>query len=133
MYDHHKSKGYGRKDMFNDTSRNFDDIYSIDNHEFQKYIPDIYPAEIQLNIYKAIPSDKETSCLDLNIEVIGINIHTSISTNAMTLDFLSLFSFADSHRTVFTFRSRFDLPGVVQAFLDFNSKTFKSLQNYWQR
>ena len=38
---------------------------SIDNPEFEKYIPDIYPAELQLN--KANTSDKETSFLDLNI------------------------------------------------------------------
>ena len=52
-------------------------IYSpIDNPEFEKYIPDIYPAELQLN--KANTSDKETSFLDLNIKVIGSDIHTSV-------------------------------------------------------
>ena len=45
MSDIHKSKRYDRKDMFNDTSRYLDDIFTIDNPEFQKYIPDIYPAE----------------------------------------------------------------------------------------
>ena len=44
--------------------------------EFEKYIPDIYPAELQLN--KANTSDKETSFLDLNIKVIGSDIHTSV-------------------------------------------------------
>ena len=39
-------------------------------------IPDIYPAELQLN--KANTSDKETSFLDLNIKVIGSDIHTSV-------------------------------------------------------
>ena len=29
-------------DMFNDTSRYLDDIFTIDNPEFEKYIPDIY-------------------------------------------------------------------------------------------
>ena len=43
--------------MFNDTSRYFDDIFTIDNPEFEKYIPDIYPAELQLN--KANTSDKD--------------------------------------------------------------------------
>ena len=46
-------------DMFNDTSRYLDDIFEIDNPEFEKHIPDIYPAELQLN--KANTSDKETS------------------------------------------------------------------------
>ena len=58
--------------MFKDTSRYLDDIFTIDNPEFEKYIPDIYPAELQLN--KANTSDKETSFLDLNIEVIGSDI-----------------------------------------------------------
>ena len=44
--------------------------YLVDVHcvvtEFEKYIPDIYPAELQLN--KANTSDKETSFLDLNIK-----------------------------------------------------------------
>ena len=61
--------------MFNDTSRYLDDIFTIDNPEFEKHIPDIYPAELQLN--KANTSDKETSFLDLNIKVIGSDIHTS--------------------------------------------------------
>ena len=49
-------------DMFNDTSRYLDDIFTIDNPEFEIYIPDIYPADLQLN--KANTSDKETSFLD---------------------------------------------------------------------
>ena len=41
-------------------------------------IPDIhvYPAELQLN--KANTSDKQTSFLDLDIKVIGSDIHTSV-------------------------------------------------------
>ena len=40
--------------MFNDTSRYLDDIFTIDNPEFEKYIPDIYPAELhqlRLTVY----------------------------------------------------------------------------------
>ena len=55
--------------MFNATSLYLDDKFTIDNPEFEKYIPDIYPAELQLN--KATTSGKETSFLDLNIKVIG--------------------------------------------------------------
>ena len=62
--------------MFNDTSRYLDDIFTIDNPEFEKHIPDIYPRELQLN--KANTSDKETSFLDLNIKVIGSDVHTSV-------------------------------------------------------
>ena len=62
-------------DKFNDTSRYFDDIFTIDNPEFAEHIPDIFPRELQLNM--ANPSDKETPFLDLN-KVIGSNIHTSV-------------------------------------------------------
>ena len=72
----HKSKQYDLIDMFNDTSRYLDDIFTIDNPEFEKHIPDIYPTELQLN--KAITSDKETSFLDLNIKVVGSDVHTSV-------------------------------------------------------
>ena len=76
MSDLQKSKRHDLIDMFNDTSRYLNDIFTIDNPEFEKYIPDIYPAELQLN--KANTSDKETSFLDLNIKVIGSDIHTSV-------------------------------------------------------
>ena len=76
MSDLQKSKRHDLIDMFNDTSRYLDDIFTIDNPKFEKYIPDIYPAEFQLN--KANTSDKETSFLDLNIKVIGSDIHTSV-------------------------------------------------------
>ena len=76
MSDLQKSKRFDLIDMFNDTSRYLDDIFTIDNPEFEKHIPDIYPAELQLN--KANTSDKETSFLDLNIKVIGSDIHTRV-------------------------------------------------------
>ena len=62
--------------MFNDNSRYLYHIFTIDNTELEKHIPDIYPAELQLN--KANTSDKETSFLHLNIRVIGSDIHTSV-------------------------------------------------------
>ena len=76
MSDLHKSKRHDLIDMFNDTSRYIDDIFTIDNPDFEKYIPDIYPGELHLN--KANTSDKETSFLDFNIKVIGSDIHTSV-------------------------------------------------------
>ena len=59
------TKRYDLLDMFNDPSRYLDDIFTIDNPEFEQHIPDIYPTELQLN--KANTSNKETSFLDLNI------------------------------------------------------------------
>ena len=85
-----KSKRFDLIDKFNDTSRYLDDIFTIDNPTFAEHIPDIYPRELQLN--KANTSHKETSFLDLNIKVIGNDIHTAFTTNAMTLDFLLLIS-----------------------------------------
>ena len=41
-----KSKHHDLIDMFNDTSRYLDDIFTLDYAEFEKYIPDIYPAEL---------------------------------------------------------------------------------------
>ena len=75
----HISKQYDLIDMFNDTSRYLDGIFTIDNSEFEKHIPDIYPTELQLN--KAKTTDKETSFLDLNIKVIGSDVHTSVYDN----------------------------------------------------
>ena len=79
----HKSKQYDLIDMFNDTSRYLDDIFTIiftiDNPEFEKHIPDIYPTELQLN--KAITSDKEISFLDLDTKVVGSGVHTSVYDN----------------------------------------------------
>ena len=72
----HKSKQYYLIDVFNDSSRYLDYIFTIDNPEFEKRIPDICPTELQLN--KAHTSDKETSFIDLNIKVIGSDVHTRV-------------------------------------------------------
>ena len=61
----HKSKRYKLIDICKDTSWYLDDIFIIDNPEFEKHILDINPAELQLN--KANTSDKECSFFDLNI------------------------------------------------------------------
>ena len=58
MSDIHKSKRHDLINMFHDTSRYLDDIFTIDNPEFEKN-PDIYPAELQSN--KANTPDKENS------------------------------------------------------------------------
>ena len=46
IYDLHKSKRHDLIDMFNDTSRYLDDIFTIDNPEFEK---NVFPIYIQLN------------------------------------------------------------------------------------
>ena len=48
----------------------------MDNLEFEKYIPDIYPTVRQLN--KAKTSDIEIVFLDLNIKI-DSDVHTSIN------------------------------------------------------
>ena len=45
----HKSKRLDHIDMLNDTSRYLDDIFTIDNPEFETHIHDIYTAKLQLN------------------------------------------------------------------------------------
>ena len=71
-----KFKRFDLIEKFNDTSRYLDDIFTVDNPAFAEHIPDIYPRELQLN--KANTSNTETSFLDLNIKVIGSNIHYSV-------------------------------------------------------
>ena len=77
MSHRHKSKRYDLIDMFNDTARYLDGMFTNDNPEFEKHILDIYPLELQLN--QANTSDKEMSFLDLNMKVIGHDIHTSVN------------------------------------------------------
>ena len=38
----HKSNWYDLIDMFNDTFRYLDDIFIIDNPEFERHVPEIY-------------------------------------------------------------------------------------------
>ena len=76
MSNFQNSKRFDLIDKFNDTCQYLDDIFTIDNPAFAEHIPDIYPRDFQLN--KANTTDKEESFLDLNIKVIGYNIHTSV-------------------------------------------------------
>ena len=61
---------------FNYTPRYLDDIFTTENPEFDKHIPDIYATKLEVN--KANTSDKDTSFFDLNVKVIGIDAHTSV-------------------------------------------------------
>ena len=63
--------------LFNSRSMTRINVWLVlNNPEFEKHIPNIYPTELQLN--KANTSEKETSFLDLNIKVIGSDVHTSV-------------------------------------------------------
>ena len=120
--------------MFNDTFRYLDDIFTIDNPEFEKHIPDIYPTELQLN--KANTSDKETSFLDLDIKVIGSDVHTSVYDKRDDVVFpivnfpwlsgdvprLPSYGVHISHLVRFA--------RCCTSVLDFNSKKFNLLPNY---
>ena len=48
-FDDYTFKKYIKQQYFNDTSRYLDDIFTIDNPEFEKYFPDIYPAKLKLD------------------------------------------------------------------------------------
>ena len=94
----HKSKRYGLIDMFNDTFRYLDDIFTIDSPEekrqnlqilvftgvdlFQKHVPDIYPTRL---------NKANTSFLDLN-QLLAVMFVLAFTTNAMTSEFLSSIS-----------------------------------------
>ena len=82
----HNSKQYYLIYMFNNTSRYLDDTFTIDNPECDKHIADIYPTTLKLN--KANTSDKETSFLDVNIKVIGDDVHTCTSVYDTCDDFI---------------------------------------------
>ena len=46
MSDLQQSKRFDLIDMLNDTSQYLDDIFTIDNPEFEKNIPDIYISSL---------------------------------------------------------------------------------------
>ena len=131
-----KSKQYDLIEMFNDTSLYHEDIFTIDNPEFEKHILYIYATKFQWNNLKANTSDKETYFFDLDIKALAMTFILALTTNAMTSDFLSSISlgwvviFLDSYRAVFTFLSLLDLLGVVLGFLISILKIFNSLQNF---
>ena len=118
MSDLHKSKHYDLIDMFNDTSRYLDNIFTVN---------------------KANTSDKETSFWDLNIKVIDSDIHTSVYDKRNDFRF-PIVNFpwlrGDVPRLAsysITFRSWLDLLGVVLAFWISILKISKLLQNCWHR
>ena len=102
-------------------------IFTIDNPEFEKHIPDIYPTELRLN--KANTSDKETSFLDLNIKVIGSDVHTSVYDDDFGFPIVN-FPWLSGDAKVFTFLSWLDLLSVALAFLIYILNIFKLLPNY---
>ena len=120
--------------MFNDTSRYLDDIFTIDNPKFAAHIPGIYPRGLQLN--EANTSDKGTSFLDLNINVLGRNTHTRVSHKRDDFGFpIVYFPLLSGDGPRLPSYGIYILQLVRCAMycttvLDFHSKIFKSLQNY---
>ena len=87
-------------DIFNDTSRYLDDLFTIDNPEFEKRISDKYQTELQLN--KANTSDKETSFLDLKFKkllAVIMMFTPAFTKTAMTSIFLTSISPGSRGRT----------------------------------
>ena len=76
MSNNWKFQGFDIVDNFKDTPRYRDDIFTIDNPDFEKYIPDAYATEVQVN--KANTLVIEHSFLELYIKVIGNDTHTSV-------------------------------------------------------
>ena len=62
-----KEKRYDIIDAFNSTSRYQDNLFNIDDINFEQMVHKIYPAEIQLN--KDNASDTEAAFLDLNLSI----------------------------------------------------------------
>ena len=71
---------YDLTDMFNNTSNYLDDIFTIDNLEFERHIPDIYQTELQLN--KTIIQTKIS--LILIYKILVMMLIPSFTTNRMT-------------------------------------------------
>ena len=120
-------------------ARYLDDIFTIDNPEFEKHISDIYPAELQLN--KANTSDKEIQLLflDLNIKVIGSDIHTRVYDKRDEFGF-PIVNFPwlsgdvprlPSYGIYISQLVRF--ARCCTSVLDFHLKNSKLLQNCWHR
>ena len=76
MSNRHTSKLYDLIDMFAETSQHLDDIFTVDNLNLRNILLIYFQRKLRLN--KANTSDKETSFLELNIKVIGSNVHTRI-------------------------------------------------------
>ena len=62
--------------LFNSTFRYIDDLISLNNSVFERYLDRIYPQE--LSITKETQSDKEASYLDLLISVRDEKFHTKL-------------------------------------------------------
>ena len=62
--------------LFNSTFRYIDDLISLNNSVFERYLDKIYPQE--LSITKETQSDKEASYLDLLISVRDEKFHTKL-------------------------------------------------------
>ena len=72
----HKSKQYDLIDIFNDTSRYLDDIFTINNPEFEKNYP--WYISNGTSVEQSKYFRQRHFFLDLNIKVISSDVHTSV-------------------------------------------------------
>ena len=72
-------------DALNTTSRYFDDIYNINNVDFDNRVSQIYPSELQLN--KANTSDSEVAFLDIHLSISNDIVSTKIYDKRDDFDF----------------------------------------------
>ena len=61
---------------FNKTFRYIDDLLRLNNSQFEKSIPNIYPKELEFK--KTTESPKHFSYLDLNITISGLRFTTDL-------------------------------------------------------
>ena len=114
MSDFLKSKRYDLIDMFNDTTRYFDEIFTIDNPEFEK-------------------NRTNTSERKILVKVINSDFNTSVHDKRDDFGF-SIVNFPDvTWLPVFKFCCWLDLFGVLPEFWCSIKRIFKPLQNYWTR
>ena len=73
-----KTNGYDLRDILDDTPQYFDDIFTIDNPEFDKHIPDLHLYINKTSVEQSKYFRRRNFFLDLNIKIIGSDIHNSI-------------------------------------------------------
>ena len=92
MSDLHESKRHDLIDMCNDTSRYLDDMFTIDNPEFEKYIPYI---SRRTSVKYSKHFRQRNFFLGLKYKLLAVTFIPAFTTNAMTSVFLLLFPMAE--------------------------------------